>query len=132
MRVAPNAEPSVNGQSPISGELVLPTITAPAAFSFAATAPSADFGSNSPGQPNAVGSPARSMSSLTAIGTPSSGSRSPAATLRSAASASARAASGRTMRNALSVSREASIRSMVASRSSTEPTSPDAISSACS
>ncbi len=101
LRVWPKASPSVIGHWPNSGDVVLPTITAPAARRRRATSPSACLPGNSPGQPNAVVSPARSMSSLIAIGTPSNGARSPSARARSAAAASARAASARTVRKAL-------------------------------
>ena len=70
LRVAPNAGPSVKGQRPISGVLVLPTITAPAACSSPRPRGVRGARLESPGQPKAVGSPARSMSSLIAIGTP--------------------------------------------------------------
>ena len=77
LRVAPKAGPSVNGHWPNSGELVLPTMTAPAARRRRATSPSPSCAAKSPAQPKAVVSPARSMSSLIATGTPSSGARSP-------------------------------------------------------
>ena len=72
---------------------------------------SADAGSNSPAQPNAVVSPARSTSSLIATGTPSSGTLlaggAPPVGLRRPRPS---AASARTQRNALSVGCAASIR----------------------
>src|SRR5690606_7310407 len=71
LRVWPKAAPLVNGSCPYSQVLVLPTITAPAAFSRRTDSASSDFGSKSPTTPNAVGSPAISVSSLIAIGTPS-------------------------------------------------------------
>src|SRR5205807_5523063 len=72
LRVTPN-EPSVIGHCPSSGVVVLPTITAPAAFSRRTTSPSSVLASKYPSQPNGVVSPARSVSSLIATGTPSSG-----------------------------------------------------------
>lgn len=102
LRVAPNAAPSVNGHWPSSGVFVLPTITAPACLSRATAGASAMATGKSPGQPNAVGWPARSTSSLIATGTPSSGARSPFARRRSASAASASASSSRIRRNALS------------------------------
>jgi hypothetical protein len=47
-RVAPNAGPSVIGHCPISGVLLLPTITAPAAFSRRTASASEVFRSNVP------------------------------------------------------------------------------------
>ena len=64
-----------------------------------------------PPDPNGVVSPATSVSSLTATGTPSSGACSPRARRRSAASASARARSASTTRNAPSTGWAASIAS---------------------
>src|SRR5699024_712792 len=57
LRVIPNAAPSVNGHCPISGVLVLPTITAPAFLSLVTTWASDRHTGKSPGQPNAVGNP---------------------------------------------------------------------------
>ncbi|MGX1494045.1 hypothetical protein RKD41_006304 [Streptomyces tendae] len=126
LRVAPKAGPSVNGHCPSSQVLVLPTITAPAARSRRTASPSSATGGNSPRQPNAVGSPATSMSSFTATGTPSSGSRSPDASRSSAARASARAASARTTRNALRDPCVASIRASASATRACEVTSPSA------
>ncbi|PNE30643.1 hypothetical protein AF335_27965 [Streptomyces eurocidicus] len=126
LRVTPKAGPSVKGNWPNSGVLVLPTITAPAARSRRTASLSAVFGGKSPALPKAVGQPAMSMSSLTATGTPSSGSRSPAASRRSAASASSAAASARTHRKALSRGWVASIRPSARPTSSREDTSPAA------
>lgn len=86
--VWPKAAALVNGSWPSSQVLVLPTITAPAARSRRTDSASSVFGGKVPPQPKAVGSPAISVSSFTATGTPSSGSRSPAASRASAASAS--------------------------------------------
>src|SRR4051794_6929657 len=124
LRVAPKAGPSVNGHCPSSQALVLPTITAPAARNRRTDSPSPVAGPISPRQPNLVGSPATSVSSLTATGTPSNGSRSPAASLRSASSASACAASARTHRKALRVPWVASILPSALPTSAAEVTSP--------
>lgn len=124
LRVSPKAGPSVTGHWPSSGVLVFPTITAPAARSRRTASLSAALGGNAPGQPKAVGSPATSMSSFTASGTPSSGSRSPAARCRSRSAASASAASRRTIRNAFSTGCAASIRASACRVSSVADTSP--------
>lgn len=126
LRVSPKARPSVNGHCPSSQVFVLPTITAPAARSRRTASPSSAAGGKSPAQPNAVGSPATSVSSFTATGTPSSGRRPPAANSRSAASASASAASAHTIRKAFSTGRPASIRARVRSTRVREVTSPAA------
>src|SRR5580658_5349370 len=55
LRVTPNASPSVNGYRPTSGELVLPTITAPAARRRRTSSLSAVLLGKSPAHPNAVG-----------------------------------------------------------------------------
>ena len=78
LRVTPNVADSVNGQIVSSGTLVLPMITAPASRSRRTTSASACAGGPCAFVPQAVTSPATSMSSLTAIGTPSSGRDSPA------------------------------------------------------
>lgn len=83
--------------------LVLPTITAPAALRRRTTSASCIAGGTVPSVPNAVGTPAMSTSSLTAIGMPSSGAVSPAARRRSASAASASADSVSTTRKAFSV-----------------------------
>ena len=88
LRVTPNVSDSVNGKIISSGTLVLPMITAPAARSALTTAASWAAGSDTPLLPHAVSSPATSLSSLIATGTPSSGSRSPASRRRWAAKAS--------------------------------------------
>lgn len=132
LRVAPNAGPSVNGHCPNSQVLVLPTITAPAARNRRTASLSSATGGNCPSQPKAVGSPATSVSSLTATGTPSSGLRTPAASSLSAASASARAASARTSRKALRDVCVASIRASVRSTSAWEVTVPSASARAVS
>lgn len=51
LRVAPKARPSVNGHWPSSQELVLPTITAPAALSRRTDSLSAVAAGRSPSQP---------------------------------------------------------------------------------
>ena len=132
LRVLPNAGPSVIGHWPSSGVFVLPTITAPAAFSRRATSPSVRFGGNSPSQPNFVLSPARSESSLIATGTPSSAPSAPAAIRSSALAASARARPSRTTRKAFRVGCAAAIRSSARSTSSAELTPPSRSSWACS
>ena len=93
LRVIPHVTDSVNGHRPSSGMVVLPTITAPAARSRRTTSASAPARSPIAPVPRLVTSPARSISSLTATGTPSSGASSPARRRRSAASASASARS---------------------------------------
>ncbi len=103
LRVCPNAGPLVNGHWPSSQQLVLPTMTAPAARSRRTTSESSVAGRMRPATPNEVGTPAMSTSSLTAIGMPSRGAVSPAARLRSASAASASALSVSTSRKALSV-----------------------------
>ena len=75
LRVTPKVAVSVNGHSVISGTFVLPMITAPASRSRRTTSASAAAGASRALVPHAVSSPATSMSSLTAIGTPSSGPR---------------------------------------------------------
>lgn len=102
LRVYPNPGPLVNGHWPSSQVLVLPTITAPAALRRRTTSESWVAGGTWPSVPKAVGTPATSTSSFTAIGTPSNGAVSPAARRRSAAAASASADSVRTTRNAFS------------------------------
>src|SRR6201996_5508324 len=72
LRVCPNAGPLVNGHWPSSQVLVLPTITAPAALRRRTTSASWVADATYPDVPKAVGCPAMSVSSLTAIGTPSS------------------------------------------------------------
>src|SRR3984957_2473696 len=67
LRVTPKAVPSVNGYRPISGVLVLPTITAPAARRRRTTSQSSALAAKAPEQPKEVGCPARSTSSLIAI-----------------------------------------------------------------
>src|SRR5258705_6504784 len=78
-------------------------MTAPAARNRRTTSESAVASGTAPDVPNLVGVPATSTSSFTAIGMPSNGRYCPAARLRSASRASARAWSVRTTRNALSV-----------------------------
>ena len=93
LRVTPQVTDSVNGHRPSSGIVVLPTTTAPAARSRRTTSASSAARSVNAAVPRLVTSPARSISSLTATGTPSSGASSPAALRASAPSASARARS---------------------------------------
>ena len=71
--VAPHS-PSVKGTCPNSGMLVLPMMIAPAARSRATTSESTAAGIVFPRPPRVVTSPATSISSFTATGTPNSGS----------------------------------------------------------
>src|SRR3954468_21022728 len=70
LRVTPNVGDSVQGVIVSSGTLVLPRITAPAVRRRRTTSPSAAAGPPLASPPHAVRSPATSMSSLIAIGTP--------------------------------------------------------------
>ena len=124
LRVTPQVTDSVNGHSPNSGIVVLPTTTAPPARRRRTTsASSAARAVNAP-VPRLVTSPARSISSLTATGTPSSGASSPAALRSSARSASSRARSAYTAPNAFKSESRTSIRASANSTSSREDTSP--------
>ena len=96
--VAPNVSDSVNGQIHNSGTDVLPRITAPASRSLRTTSASCCLAGPWALVPIVVTSPATSTSSLIAIGTPSSGSRSPASSRCWATVASARAESSSTTR----------------------------------
>jgi hypothetical protein len=79
LRVAPNERLSLNGHIISSGTFVLPTTTAPAARRRRTTSASRSRGVRSDAAvPRAVGTPATSVSSLIATGTPSSGRASPA------------------------------------------------------
>ena len=93
----------MNGHWPSSQVFVLPTITAPAALRRRTTSASCVAGATDPSVPKAVGTPATSTSSFTAIGIPSRGAVSPAARRRSASAASASADSVSTTRKAFSV-----------------------------
>ena len=86
LRVTPNAGPSVSPMMASSGRFVLPMITAPAARRRAMNSLSRAAGAPGSAVPQAVGSPATSSVSLTAIGTPSSGRSSPAPRRASACS----------------------------------------------
>src|SRR3954468_7927403 len=77
LRVTPNVTDSVHGVIVSSGTLVLPRITAPAERSRRTPAPSAGSGPPFAALSPRAGSPAMSMSSLIATGTPSSVRRSP-------------------------------------------------------
>ena len=88
----------MNDHSIISGTAVLPTMTAPAARSLRTTSASSVLAGPYAALPYVVTSPATSTSSLIAIGTPSSGSRSPASSRACAAAASWRAESASTTR----------------------------------
>lgn len=98
LRVAPAEADSVNGHSPSSGMRVRPMITAPAARSLRTTSESAASTVRTESVPVVVGSPASARSSLTAIGTPSSGASSPCARRSSASLAVCRAWSANTSR----------------------------------
>ena len=102
LRVAPKASDSVNGKIVSSGTCVLPMTIAPAARSARTTSASRSRGPPCDSEPHAVTSPATSVSSLIATGTPSSGRRSPAPRRASAWSASVSARSASTTRKALS------------------------------
>ena len=99
-RVAPNSRVSVNDHSIISGTVVLPTMTAPAARSLRTTSASSVLAGPYAPVPYVVTSPATSTSSLIAIGTPSSGERSPVSRRACAAAASSRAGPASTTRYA--------------------------------
>ncbi len=73
LRVMPQVIDSVNGHSPSSGIFVLPITIAPASRSRRTTSESAGARSLNAPVPRLVISPAMSISSLTAIGTPDSG-----------------------------------------------------------
>ena len=98
LRVMPNVGDSVHGVTVTSGTCVLPMITAPAERSRRTSSASAATGPPWASVPKAVASPATSMSSLIANGTPSSGRLSPALARPSAWSASASARSASTTR----------------------------------
>ena len=73
LRVMPNAGPSVSPMIASSGVFVLPRITAPAARRRRTISPSSRAGVRFAAVPQVVTSPARSSTSFSAIGTPSSG-----------------------------------------------------------
>ena len=98
LRVTPKVGDSVHGVIASSGTCVLPMITAPAVRRRRTTSASAATGPPWASLPHAVASPATSMSSLIATGTPSSGRVSPALARASAWSASASARSAKTTR----------------------------------
>ena len=120
LRVVPNTSLNVCDPAPSSGVLVLPTTIAPAArrratskLSVCGTFSAKSF------DPYVVRIPAVSIRSLMAIGSPCSGpSGSRRAIRRSAASASASAASGRRLTIALTFGLTASIRSRCAATTS--------------
>jgi hypothetical protein len=124
LRVTPHRTDSVNGHSPSSGIVVLPTTTAPAARSRRTTSASSAARAVKASVPRLVTSPARSISSLTAIGTPSNGASSPAALRRSARSASSRARAAYTAPNAFKSESSTAILANAKSTSSREDTSP--------
>ena len=83
----------MNGQIVISGTFVFPMMIAPASRRRLTTSASRTFSGPYAEVPHAVTSPATSTSSLMAMGTPRSGSRSPASRRRWASAASVRAPS---------------------------------------
>ena len=93
LRVTPQVIDSVNGQSPTSGIVVLPTTIAPAARIRLTTSESSGALVTIAPVPRLVISPPMAISSLTAIGTPRSGLVCPAPRRWSARSASASARS---------------------------------------
>src|SRR4029079_3256052 len=101
-RVVPSAEFSVDEPIANSSQLSLPTITAPAARSFAVTVASyAGTNRSRIFEPAVVRRPAVQMTSLSAIGTPASGpGSSPPATRRSISAAAASARSSSSVRYA--------------------------------
>ena len=111
LRVAPKVGDSVNGVISSSGTWVLPTITAPEARRRRTTSASSRAGPSNALVPRVVTSPATSVSSLIAIGTPSSARVSPPRRRPSAWSASMSARSANTTRNALSVGFRRAMRS---------------------
>ena len=111
LRVMPNAGPSVSPMIASSGQFVLPMITAPAARSRRTSSLSCAAGFENASVPQRVTSPVTSSTSLTAIGTPSSGRSSPAPRRPSACWASTSARSDMTLRNAFSCGLSRSIRS---------------------
>ena len=111
LRVTPQVADSVKPQIASSGSSVLPTTIAPASRSRRTISESAAAGSVKPSVPWVVSSPATSISSLSAIGTPSSGRSSPPCSRASACSASSSARSARTTRKAFSCGSSRSIRS---------------------
>ncbi len=124
LRVMPQAGDSVNMAKASSGRLVLPITIPPAARSRLTTSLSSRAGWSTAPVPRVVNSPATSCVSLTARGTPRSGSSSPDARRRSASSASASACSARTARNAFSFASSRAIRfrcSMTSSRCEISP-----------
>ncbi len=109
--MTPYVDDSVNGMIVSSGTCVLPRITAPADRSRRTTSASAAADGPCASLPWPVKSPATSMSSLIATGTPSSGRWSPARARASAWSASCRARSQYTDRYAFRCGSSRSIRS---------------------
>ena len=124
LRATPNASLSVNGHRHSSGTLVLPTSSAPASRRRRTGSASSAAGSwLVAAEPMRVGVPARSMLSLTATGTPASGS--PSRSSRpSRAWASALTASVRSSWNAPSRRSRAAIRSTCSSSTSVGVTRP--------
>ena len=126
LRVAPKVGDSVKCHWPTSGAWVLPTMIAPARLRRRTSSASVRHSATSPPQPNGVEWPARSTSSLIAIGTPRSGAFSPPSPPRrraSARSASSGALSAQTTRKAFRRGWDSSIRASESSTSSREETS---------
>ncbi len=131
LRVTPKVADSVKPQIASSGSSVLPTTIAPASRSRRTISESAATGSGKPSVPRVVCSPARSVESLSAIGTPSSGRSSPPLSRASACSASSSARSASTTRNEFSRGSSRSIRSKRSRTNSVGETSPARTISAC-
>ncbi len=131
LRVTPQVADSVNGHRPSSGIVVLPTTTMPASRSRRTTSASEGARRVIAPVPRLVTWPSRSISSLTASGTPSSGPSSPARRRASASSASRSARSAETAPNAFSSPSYASIRPSTRSVSSRDDSTPRRSSSAC-
>ena len=129
LRVRPCSELSVCTRRPMSGRLVRPIGMPPAARILSTTG--ASIGTTAcanAGTPQVVGRPAMSMFSFTVKGTPCKGpSGSPAAIMRSALRAAARASGARTRTTAFTWGLTASIRARCASMTSVDEVFPLAI-----
>ena len=130
LRVMPPWAVSVNGHSVSSGVRATPMMIAPAARSRRTSSQSSLSSGPWAREPHTRGVPATAMSSLTAIGTPSSGRSSPPRARPPAWSASSSARSANTTRNALRSPSRRSMRSSAVSTSSRGDTSPLRTSSA--
>ena len=118
LRVMPPAGVSVNGQTQSSGVRTMPTTIAPAARRRCTSSASTGSTVVRALEPIMRTWPATGVSSLTAIGTPSSGRASPERARAPAWSASSSARSAKTTRKALSSGSRRSMRSSVVSTSS--------------